>query len=245
MRFSVLASGSDGNCTFIDSETKVLIDAGISYKRISKELDVLGFDIAEIDAVFITHEHDDHVKGLQTLKKKTEIPIYLNQETFDQLGLGRTSENFISGRVKLNGMSLEPVSVSHDAANPVAFVVEDKERKLGVMTDLGHVTDNIREKVGELDSLVIESNHDIDMLLHGTYPYSLKQRIIGPQGHLSNFDSSLLVRDHSSERLRSVVLAHLSKNNNTPDLALDTFKKINKSQKVSVSQNQPTELTLV
>ena len=245
MKVSVLASGSSGNCTLIKSDKNILIDAGISFRRICQSLQRLDTHISDIDAIFITHEHSDHVKGLSTIKKMTKIPIFIHEKAFERLGMERTSEVFFNSTIKLGQLKIEPFLVDHDAVNPFSFIVDDGKKKIGTITDLGRVNNAVKYWISCLDCCVLESNHDTDMLLRGRYPYHLKQRILGPLGHLSNADASLLIREYSSENLRTVFLAHLSHNNNTIEIAQDTFLKINEILKLNTimtSQEKETKL---
>lgn len=233
MHISVLGSGSSGNSTFIETaESNILVDAGLSARRIKKELASLGKEVHEINAVFITHEHNDHVRGLERLHNKFGVPVFIDKETYLASNLDLKEPQFFKGCINLNDISLEPVPTSHDAANPHGFKVSRKNKTVGYFTDLGKYDNNIKNITKTCDALVLESNHDIDMVINGHYPYHLKERILGEKGHLSNIDAALLVKNHSSEKLKTVFLAHLSHNNNTKELAEITFKQINTSSKL-------------
>ena len=230
MKICVLASGSSGNSTYLESkDTSVLIDAGISSKRIVDSLEKIGRDISEIDGVFISHEHIDHINGLQRLCDKYNVPVYMNKSTFDNSGLN-IDPTFFNKEVKLNELNIKPIPVSHDAADPCGFRIQSNGTVLGIFTDLGMVNDSIKQVTKEADCMFIESNHDIDMLINGRYPYHLKERILSQKGHLSNVDAGLLIKENSCDKLKTVFLAHLSKNNNTEKLAFETFSVLTKKK---------------
>jgi len=245
MNVCVLASGSAGNSTFIESkESSILIDAGISQRKISKNLSGIGKDLSDIDAIFVTHEHTDHVSGLDKIDKN--IPVYLNKPTYKNLNISIQNPIFFSSNQSMmfNELVITPVRLNHDAAEPCGFKIQDNKKVLSIFTDLGKISNTVSQNISESDCIVLETNYDIDMLIHGPYTQQLKQRILSDQGHLSNIDAALCVKNHSTEKLRKVFLAHISKNNNTQELACNTFKKLtrDKIDKILTSQEQPTEL---
>jgi phosphoribosyl 1,2-cyclic phosphodiesterase len=226
MEISVLASGSSGNSTFISGdESAVLVDAGVSLRQITKSLSNIGKDLKDIDAILVTHEHIDHIKGLE--KAARHARVLMNRGTYGSIHMDikpdifRYDDPFVIGDLEIISRK-----TSHDAAMPTGFEISCKKKKVGYFTDLGRYDDALKKITSVADCMVLEANHDIDMLLGGRYPYHLKQRILGDMGHLSNIDAGILVRDHGSERLKNVFLAHLSKNNNTPELASGTFASI-------------------
>ncbi len=233
MKICVLASGSSGNSTYIESkEAKILIDAGISGKRIITSLNKLGYDLDELDGVFVSHEHTDHVKGLERLYKN-KISVFMNRETFLSSNLTLNPNFFINDKtIDFRDLKITPQSVIHDAADPVGFKIENNGSTIGVYTDFGKANQAIIDTVKEAQALVLETNHDIDMLLNGRYPYHLKQRILSDKGHLSNIDAGLLVNNHS-KKLKTVFLAHISRNNNTEELAYNTFTELTKEKKLN------------
>ncbi len=244
MKTIVLASGSSGNSTYVESgESAILIDAGISAKRIKKALSKLGKDISELDGIFVTHEHTDHTYGLERLNRTFEVPIYMNKETEKQVGIrSYTFEN--DTQLKLKDLTINPISVSHDAANPCGFQIMENGVSLGVFTDLGKANNSVKKVINNASCLVLETNHDIDMLLKGFYPYPIKQRILSEKGHLSNIDAALLIEKHSSNKLKTVFGAHLSKNNNSEDIVRETFDKLvnKKINSIMTKRNDMTEL---
>lgn len=234
MRLVSIASGSSGNCIYIGSErTHILIDAGISNKRIEQGLNEIGLKGSELDAVLVTHEHSDHVKGIGVLARKYEIPVYGTKETLEELGgmksLGEyPRELFMPVRpdvpFSIGDMELSPFSIDHDAANPVAYRVKHGRRSVAVATDMGHFDQYVIEHLQGLDALLIESNHDVNMLETGPYPYYLKRRILGDHGHLSNENAGRLLSLVLHDGLKHILLGHLSKENNYEALAYETVK---------------------
>ena len=186
-----LASGSAGNATYVRcGNTRVLIDAGISFKRIKDELKKLDCRPEDLDGLFLTHEHEDHIKGIGTLLKQTDIPVYGTKETWEALGdkIDSYRHRFIrlTKKVPFASADIYPFSISHDAANPVGYCIYSNRKKITVVTDLGFVTDTVRQALDGSHVLLLEANHDIDMLRYGPYPVSLRNRILGTKGHLSN-----------------------------------------------------------
>ena len=205
MRLCSIASGSSGNCIYIGhASTHLLIDAGISGKRIEEGLRSIGIEPQDLSGVLITHEHSDHIQGVGVLARKYKVPLYGTVETFCAMKKGKT--------------------VSHDAANPVAYVFEADGKKIGMATDLGIYTEKTVEYLKDAGILYLESNHDVNMLMVGVYPYYLKQRILGEHGHLSNDSAAKLLCELHHDGLKHVLLAHLSKENNYPDLAYETVR---------------------
>lgn len=242
MEFCALASGSSGNCFYVkEGDAAILIDAGISSKQICERLNAVKQPVEGIKGVFITHEHTDHIRGVDVFANKFNIPVYVNKKTRDSCFLCRDEElvNVIKNNesVKVNGLSINAFSKSHDAADPVSYLVEGKKSSLGVMTDIGFACKNVIENVKDCDSLILESNHDVKMLENGPYPYYLKKRISSELGHISNYDSALLVLQHGSKKLKQIMLAHLSQNNNTPEVALKTFNLLKERKDLRVKVN--------
>lgn len=234
MRLCSIASGSSGNCIYVGSDaTHLLIDAGISGRRIEEGAAGLGLKLAEIDGVFITHEHADHISGLGVLARKYGIPIYGTSGTLQALrrtsSLGKIEDSLLhticaDEKCTIKDMSLYPMRISHDAAEPVAYRVSHDKKKIGILTDLGCYNDYTIACMQDLDVLYLEANHDIHMLQAGPYPYYLKQRILSDRGHLSNDSSGRLLSELLNDHLKAVVLGHLSRENNLPELAYETVK---------------------
>jgi phosphoribosyl 1,2-cyclic phosphodiesterase len=249
MKISVLASGSSGNSTFIESkDANILVDAGISGKAAVNRLSSLGKDVSEIDAVLITHEHSDHIKGAERLNKKFRIPVYINKATYEFSNLSLEKPVFFSNGTpfEFNNLIISPFSTNHDAADPCGFKIRENETVAGVVTDFGKANAAVKQLANEADALVLETNHDIDMLISGPYPEHLKHRILGDKGHLSNADAGLLIKNNASEKLKMVFLAHLSKHNNTEDLAMNTFTKLTDKnrhlKRILTKQDETTDL---
>lgn len=231
----VLASGSSGNCFFFQGNgSGFLIDAGISCKQIVNRLESMGKSIRDIKGIFITHEHTDHIRGLQQLCKQFRIPTYMTRGTFqyvkkmvdrELVNLIRPGELIIADQCVVT-----PFEKSHDALEPVSFKLSYGGKTVSYITDAGCVCQNMIDAVQESDCLILESNHDVKMLEEGRYPYPLKKRISGEKGHLSNYEASLLVLEHAS-RLKHVYLSHLSEHNNTEELAMTTFQMIMNERK--------------
>ncbi len=231
--FSV-ASGSSGNCICIgDDEHHVMIDAGISGKRIEEGMNAMDLTTGDMDGVLITHEHSDHIGGLGVIARKYGLPIYATQGTIDAIrsssSVGKIDEGLYhvirpDEHFTLGGLDIKPIHVSHDAADPVAYVVSSGNKKIGVITDLGKYDDYIVSNMQGLDALLLEANHDVNMLQVGSYPYPLKQRILGERGHLSNELSGQLLGEVLHDKMQHIVLGHLSKENNYDHLAYETVR---------------------
>ncbi len=232
MKLCSIASGSSGNCIYVGSNnTNLLVDVGVSAKRI--ECGLKGIDVLPdtIQGILITHEHSDHVKGLGVLARKYNIPIYATYETARAVknikSLGDISEELFHSihpdqAFSINDIEVEPFSISHDASNPVCYTLQSEGQKVGIATDLGKYDDYIISKLEESELLYIEANHDVNMLMVGSYPYYLKQRIVGDRGHLSNETSAALISKLIHPKLKHILLAHLSKENNYEELAYET-----------------------
>ncbi len=234
MRLCSIASGSSGNCIYVGSDnTHLLVDTGISKKRIEEGLHSLDIKGEELDGILITHEHSDHIQGLGVFSRKYEIPVYATPGTIDGIrsysGLGRmpegllhpihTDEPFILGDI-----TVDPFRISHDANEPSGYRFENDGKAVAVATDLGKYDEYTVEHLKNLDAVLLEANHDIHMLEVGAYPYYLKQRILGDKGHLSNELSGQLLCDILHDNLKHIILGHLSKENNYARLAYETVK---------------------
>lgn len=232
MKLCSIASGSSGNCIYVGSEqTNLLVDAGISAKRIEYGLNKIDINPDTIQGILITHEHSDHVSGLGVLARRYHIPIYATYETAVAFrrskSMGEISDELMNyvepdKAFMINDISIEPFSTSHDAANPVCYTMSMDKGKIGIATDLGKYDDYILSKLNGSDLLLIEANHDINMLMVGKYPYYLKQRILGERGHLSNDSCADLICKLVEKKNRRIILAHLSKENNYEELAYET-----------------------
>lgn len=232
IEFTTLASGSNGNCVYIGTDnTKILIDAGLSGVKIENCLKDINVEPDQLDAIFITHEHADHVDGVGVLSRRYNLPIYATEGTWSNMPkkIGDiVSKNkkivYADENIILNDLYLTPFAIPHDAKEPVCYSVNWNNIKISVATDIGHVTKNVIENIRHCDAIILESNHDITMLKNGAYPYPLKERILGKYGHLCNDISAKLLACVMNDKLKNVFLSHISRENNTPDLAYLTFK---------------------
>lgn len=231
MKLSVLASGSKANVTYIEtSQHKILIDAGLSAKKTKEALAKIDRDIAEIDAIFITHEHSDHAKGLGVLMRKYHIKAYTNQKTWQSLlpKIGKVDTElcqiFETGELKLfDELQVLSFATSHDAAQPQCYKVKEAEQSAVIVTDTGYVPQKIWPTLSDSTVYVMECNHDIELLRSGPYSWDLKTRILSDQGHLSNSDSAKLLANWVGENTEYIYLSHLSKDNNTREVAFETI----------------------
>ena len=234
MRLVSIASGSSGNCIYVGSDhSHILVDAGISNKRIEQGLNEIGLKGSELDGIVITHEHSDHTKGLGVLARKYGVPLYGTKETLDEVSkqkdLGEYPRELyhpISPDVDffIGDLEVKPFSIDHDAANPVAYRIQHDHKSVAVATDMGHYDQYIIDHLQGLDALLLESNHDVNMLQAGPYPYYLKRRILGDHGHLSNENAGRLLCCILHDNLKRILLGHLSKENNYEELAYETVK---------------------
>ncbi len=234
MKLCSIASGSSGNCIYVGSgETHILIDAGISKKRIEEGLKEIGISGEQLSGIFVTHEHADHIGGLGVMSRAYKIPIYATKGTLKGIqeykNLGKMPEGLyreiqVDCAFQIGELQIEAFRITHDAYEPTGYCISHEDKRIGVATDLGCYDEYTVNKLCKLDALVLEANHDIHMLEVGNYPYPLKRRVLSNQGHLSNELSGRLLCDILHDRLKFVVLGHLSKENNYEMLAYETVK---------------------
>lgn len=234
MRLCSIASGSSGNCIYVGSgETHLLVDTGISKKRIEESIAELGVSGEDLDGILITHEHVDHIQGLGVFSRKYKVPIYATRGTICGIcgckSLGEMPEGLYheiksDERFQIGDIEVLPFAISHDANEPTGFRLEADKKAVAVATDLGYYDDYIIENLKGLDAIVLEANHDVHMLEVGPYPYPLKQRVLGRLGHLSNELTGRLLCNILYDNLKHIVLGHLSKENNYAELAVETVK---------------------
>lgn len=232
MRLCSIASGSSGNCIYVGSEcAHVLVDIGISGKKMETGLNSLELTGRDIDGILITHEHSDHIKGLGVIARRYGIPIYATGGTVDAMvrsgSLGKIPEGIFheireDEPFLIKDLKVKPFTISHDAAQPVGYRLECGAHSVGIATDLGKYNDYIIENLQDLDALLLEANHDIRMLQVGKYPYYLKQRILGDRGHLSNENAGRLLCRLLHDNMKAIFLGHLSRENNYEELAYET-----------------------
>lgn len=233
MEVCVLASGSKGNCIYVSGGgTALLVDVGLSAREIESRLAAAGIAPESIQAVLFTHDHVDHFRGVDVFSRRFPVRLFANEGTAAgiELGCPKLTSAFeifeTSSTFELGGLRIEAFTVPHDAADPVGFVFDDGASRLCVVTDLGQATPLICAKLSQCHAVVLESNHDAEMLMQSNRPWPLKTRIAGRSGHLSNRDAAELMRAALSERLHTLLLAHLSEECNTPDLALETMRQM-------------------
>ena len=252
-QFCVLGSGSSGNSVAIwDDESLFLVDAGFSAKETARRLDVAGLDANDLEAIFISHEHSDHINGARVLNKRFSPRILSTEPVHEWLDVKYaviTEPVLEPGRAEEIGtFKVTPFEVPHDASQTVGFQIQNNGRKLVIATDLGHVTPRLRKKFEDANALVLESNHDVQMLNDGKYPYFLKKRILGKQGHLSNEQSAEVQANVISEKTKHILLAHLSQDNNVPEMALAESKKALKKvtgRRIEVAPASQTEISKI
>lgn len=235
MRLTSIASGSSGNCVYVGSnQGHILVDTGISRKRIELGLNELDVSCDDIDAILITHEHIDHICGLGVMARKHHIPIYTTPKTWDTMirhnKIGKVDEDLFKAVVpdepfQIQDLMVNATSIWHDAADPVCYSIECEQSKVSIATDLGDYNNHILHKLKDSNALFIEANHDVKMLEVGPYPYHLKQRILGRDGHLSNDSAGKLICELMNAGLQQIFLGHLSKDNNFEELAYETVKQ--------------------
>ena len=232
MNLCSIASGSSGNCIYVGSDTtSILVDVGISGKKIEEGLQTIDHTTRDCSGILITHEHSDHIKGLGVISRKYKIPIYCTEGTRRELetmaALGKMPEGLYhtiraDQDFAIGDLKIRPFEISHDAAEPVGFRVENGPKAVGIATDLGIYNDYIVENLQGLDALLLEANHDVNMLQVGSYPYYLKQRILGDRGHLSNESAGRLLCRLLHDKMKQILLGHLSRENNYDALAYET-----------------------
>ena len=230
LNFCSLYSGSSGNSLFVETQnTKLLVDAGVSCKKIENALQDIKVDPSSIDGILITHEHTDHVQGLGTLSRKFDLPVFVNQETLDAMPKQKDKipdkniKTFkISDKFEIGDLLIDPFSIPHDAANPCGFNIYKDDKKISIATDIGHMTNNILKGLEGSLFLMLEANYDPEVLRCSSYPFSLKSRIAGPTGHLPNETAGKTISYLLKSGLKNAMLGHLSKESNFPELAYQT-----------------------
>jgi phosphoribosyl 1,2-cyclic phosphodiesterase len=221
----MLASGSKGNSIYVsDGRTAILVDAGLSGIEIERRLKSRDLCPESLDAIVVSHEHEDHIRGVGVLSRRYGLPVYVSAKTAAASPRLKNLKNAIAfdcgTSFKINTLNIHPFSISHDAADPAGFTIALNQKKIGIATDLGIATAMVRHHLQSCDLLILEANHDPEMLINGPYPWHLKQRVNGRTGHLSNQDSRILLEEIQHHKLQHVILAHLSETNNTPEKAL-------------------------
>lgn len=234
MKMMSIASGSSGNCTFVGTEnTNILVDVGITKKRIQDGLRTIEIDFTDINGILITHEHIDHIRAIGVISRAYGIPIYATKDTCVEITKCKTLGDFDTGLLipiepdnefTIGDISIIPHSIWHDAVDPVCYSLFNDGKKISVATDIGNYDDYLVNCLKDSDAILIESNHDLRMLQVGPYPYELKRRVMSDRGHLSNEASGRLIKSILNNHIKAIFLGHLSKENNYPELAYETVK---------------------
>lgn len=252
IHFCSLASGSSGNCQYIRSKgTRILLDAGLSGKYIKSALEKLDVNLSDVDGILISHEHSDHIQGVGVLQRKYGLKIYANEKTFKamqpKIGDIDLNQVVLFDNYKpfaIKDLWIEPYSISHDSVDPVAYCIRSEQAQIGIATDLGQMDLILLQALKEMDFVLLESNHSVEMLTAGKYPYYLKRRILSEVGHLSNDTcGSTITQLVEAGRVKNVLLGHLSKENNMPELAYETVKSIVEEAGIRVGEDLAIEMT--
>ena len=230
LKFTSLYSGSSGNCLFVETEnTKILVDAGVSLKKIEKGLESFEISPSNLDAVIVTHEHTDHIQSLGNLSKKFDIPVFATSKTFDAMPkqtekiTDKNKNNInIDEKFSIGDIDIIPFKIPHDAADPCGFTLFSNNKKISIATDVGHMTNDILKHIDGSEFILLEANYDSNVLKYTKYPFKLKERIAGPTGHLSNKTAGQTINYLINSGLKKAVLGHLSKESNFPELAYQT-----------------------
>lgn len=247
MRICVLASGSKGNSCYIESEqTKILIDIGLNCLTIEKKLKEKNINPDEIEAIFITHTHKDHIEGLRVFNKKHKAKAYLTEIMYKELNQELTNYEYISEQTKIKDITITAIKTSHDAEDSNGYIIEDDKTSVVYITDTGYINIKNHKLLKNKTMYILESNHDVEMLMNNpNYPYHIKQRILGDKGHLSNKDSAYYLKKFIGSDTRHIILAHLSEHNNTDELALKTINETIENNDIDIRiarQEKQTEL---
>ncbi|NLJ58650.1 MAG: MBL fold metallo-hydrolase [Tissierellia bacterium] len=249
LKFCSLYSGSSGNCQYIKTENAtVIVDAGLSGKRIQQGIENIGEDPKKIDAIFITHEHIDHVKGAGVLSRRLDIPIYANEKTWEAMTpyIGTIKDyniKILNGGAQIGDLFIKSFNISHDAADPVGYNIFFENKKISLVTDTGCANDSITNNIMDSDLLLIESNHDEDLVMIGPYPWPLKKRVLSEFGHMSNDMAGELISKIIKKGTEIVLLGHLSKENNFPQLAYKTVESILMENSIEVNPGVRLDMT--
>ena len=251
LKFCSLFSGSDGNSQYIECKsTKILVDSGMSGIKIQKQLKNIDVDPKEIQAIFVTHEHIDHIKGSGVLSRRFDIPIYANERTWEAMlpKIGKIKDKNIktfetNKELAFKDLNFNSFNIHHDAVDPVGYTISNNKKKICLLTDTGVVDENIKANLDNFDLLLLETNHDVEMLKVGSYPFNLKKRILSKFGHLSNETAGHFLTKILKDREEVVLLGHLSAENNFPDLAEKTVSNILVEKGFTPGKNVKVEMT--
>jgi len=246
MKVCVIASGSKGNCCYIETKnTKILIDIGLNCITTERKLIEKNINPEEIEGIFITHTHKDHVEGLRVFNKKHKAKAYLTETMYKELNQELKNYEFIGETTKIKDLTITSIKTSHDAEDSNGYIIENEDKQIVYITDTGYINIKNHKKLKDKTMYILESNHDVEMLMNNpNYPYHIKQRILGDKGHLSNKDASYYLKKFIGDNTKHIILAHLSEHNNTDELALQTLKEtIEKNIDIRIAhQEEQTEL---
>ena len=249
MKVKVLSSGSKGNTTYIEAgNTRILVDCGNTCKYVMSKFKDMGIDSKSLDAILITHTHIDHVKGLKVFLKKNSIPVYITNGMLNELDYLNNYIVIDSDKFSIKNLLIDVIKTSHDAPDSVGYIISEKDKSLVYITDTGYINKKYFDILSNRDMYIMESNHDVEMLSNSSYPFRVRQRILGDKGHLSNYDSSRYLSSFVGLNTKCIILAHLSEENNTETLAYNTLRnRLNNSSKdvekiIIAKQDSETEL---
>ena len=249
MDIVVLASGSKGNVSYITSSTtKILIDIGLNLKSVESKLDEINVNPSSIDAIILTHTHSDHICGLKMFIKKYNPKIYLSAKMYNELTFDLDNYEIIDNEFKINDIDIKVFKLSHDTSDSNGYIISSNNKSIVYITDTGYINNKYFEMLKNKEIYVIESNHDVKMLMNGNRPYYIKQRILGDSGHLDNTKCSNYLANFIGNKTKKIILIHLSEDNNTSEIALNTLKNTLKKHNIDFdniiisTQNEKTEL---
>lgn len=248
MKICVLSSGSKGNTTYIETpETKILIDIGNSLKYIKEKLEGINVLPNELDAILITHTHIDHIKGLKTFENKYKVPVYITEKMYPYMEYLDNYQIITDTKIKIKDMDIDIIKTSHDTEDSVGYIINNNNKSVVYITDTGYINSKYFDILKNKDIYIFESNHDIEMLNNCSYPFATRQRILSDKGHLSNYDSAKYLSKFIGEKTKYILLAHLSEENNTEELAYQTLidrlskEKIKVDNIIITKQNKETD----
>ncbi len=252
MKVKVLSSGSKGNTTYVETKrTKILLDCGNSSKYITEKLNDMGVNPEDIDAILITHVHSDHIKGLQIFQKHTNGTVYMGKKMHPYLEYVNNYKYIEDDIIEIKDIKVEVIKTSHDADESYGYIINNNDKSIVYLTDTGYINKKYHKLLANRNIYIMESNHDVEMLNNGTYPFELRKRILSDKGHLSNYDSAKYLASFIGNDTKKIILAHLSEENNTPMLALETLEnRLNKEKIIFndiiiAKQNKETELITI